>query len=70
MGGGEQQIDPAQLEAMLTEALGKVKQIADQNGLDFNALVASVGGGAPMGGAPMGAPMGGGMPMGGEAPPM
>lgn len=65
MGGEQEQIDPAQLESMLTEVLGRVKAIADQNGLDFNALVSSVGGGAP---APMSAPP---MPAGGApVPPM
>jgi len=60
--GGSPEINPAELESMLTEVLGRVKQIADQNGLDFNALIASISGGAPaetgMAAPPMSPPMG------------
>lgn len=69
--GGGEQVNPEELKSMLVQVIDRVRQLAEQNGIDFNELVNSSGGmpspspEMSMGG---GAPVPSGMPTG--APPM
>jgi hypothetical protein len=43
-GAGQQMPDPAEVEQQLTMVIGKLRQVAAQAGLDFDAIVAKSAG--------------------------
>lgn len=64
-GGGEEQLNPEQLKSLLIEVLGRVKAMAESNGIDFASLLGSVSGESPAG---AGTPLPSGVPAGAPAP--
>ena len=57
--GGEAKANPEDMKRMLTEVIGRVRQIASENGIDFQELIAGAEGNAasPVTPAPTAPPM-------------